>query len=217
MKLLLVRHGETNANLQMRWSGYNDIKSTFLTERGKEQAKQLCSWLKKSALFPTHIYSSPQIRSKDTCNIATNFYNLPIRLTNDLRETNPGIFEGLTWEEIEKKYPDKSSAFVNSRNWTLITKSENDEERLERGKKIFNFLLSNHSNKDTVFIFSHGGIMRQIIAAILETKKLWNLSPKNTSLFEFSFDKENWDEKSNIFNPLKWQILKFNDTPHLSD
>ena len=99
----------------------------------------------------------------------------------------------------------------------IITKSENDEERLERGKKIFNFLLSNHSNKDTVFIFSHGGIMRQIIAAILETKKLWNLSPKNTSLFEFSFDKENWDEKSNIFNPLKWQILKFNDTPHLSD
>ena len=71
MKLLLVRHGETNANLQMRWSGYNDIRSTFLTERGKEQAKQLCSWLKKSELFPTHIYSSPQIRSKETCNIAT--------------------------------------------------------------------------------------------------------------------------------------------------
>lgn len=217
MKLLLIRHGETNANLQMRWSGYNDLISTNLTETGIKQAEKLSTWFQINKIKPTHIYSSPQIRSRSTCIISTNFLGLPIRILSDLRETNAGIFEGLTWQEIEDKYPKEASIFVDSRDWTHIKNSENDIERLERGKRILNLLITNHSNDDSIFVFSHGGIMRQIIASILETKKLWNMSPKNTSLFEFSFDKDNWNTESNIiFSPLKWKILQFNDTPHLN-
>ena len=218
MNLLLIRHGETNANLEMKWSGYNDLPFTNLTTNGKEQARKLCAWFQKNNIHPTRIYSSPQVRARETCLIATSPWNLPIHLSNDLRETNPGIFEGLSWKEIEKKYPNQSAAFLNSRDWDYVDGSESDLNRLKRGKKFINFLINTHSNHDTIFIFSHGGMIKQLIAAILETKKIWNVSPKNTSLFEFIFDKDNWYKESNIiYHPLKWKILKFNDTPHLNN
>ena len=130
MKLLLIRHGETNAKLQMRWSGYNDLVSTNLTAAGINQAEKLSTWFQINKIKPTHIYSSPQIRSRTTCSISTNFLGLPIRILSDLRETNAGIFEGLTWQEIEDKYPKEASIFVDSRNWTHIKNSENDIELL---------------------------------------------------------------------------------------
>ena len=216
MRILLIRHGETNANLEMKWSGYNDLNSTNLTENGKFQADQLCNWFKKTDYIPTYIYSSPQIRAKETCLIATRLWNLPVHLMDNLRETNPGVFEGLSWEEIKKQYPSEASVFSDSRDWDCIPEAESNLNRLKRSKEILHFLINKHSDDDTIFIFSHGGIIRQLIASILETKKIWNMSPKNTSLFEFIIDKNNWQKDSNIiFNPLKWQILKFNETPHL--
>ena len=41
MRLILIRHGETKANLVMRWSGSKDLEITDLTAKGKSQAKKL--------------------------------------------------------------------------------------------------------------------------------------------------------------------------------
>ena len=46
MRLILIRHGETHANLAMRWSGSKDLEITDLTENGKDQAKKLGLWFR---------------------------------------------------------------------------------------------------------------------------------------------------------------------------
>ena len=60
MRLILIRHGETKANLVMRWSGSKDLEITNLTAEGKSQAKKLGLWFKQENFVPTQVYVSPQ-------------------------------------------------------------------------------------------------------------------------------------------------------------
>ena len=70
MRLILIRHGETHANLAMRWSGSKDLDITDLTENGKDQAKKLGLWFRDKSFEPTHAYHSPQRRAKNTADLA---------------------------------------------------------------------------------------------------------------------------------------------------
>ena len=168
MKLLLVRHGETHANLANRWSGSKDLDITNLTDSGREQAIKLGRWFKERRFTPTHVYSSPQQRAKDTCELAGGHWGLQ------------------------------------------------EEARRERGAKVLRVIIANHTNDDTIVMFAHAGIIQQIVCAILESPRLWGLAAKNTALYEFSIDVDNWYETSRtLFNPTAWRIIRFNEQPHL--
>ena len=217
MRLILIRHGETTANLEMRWSGSKDLDITNLTIQGKRQAEQLGRWFKDRRFHPTHVYSSPQIRAKDTANLAGGHWGLPIIELNDLREPSAGIFEGKTWPEIEKDHPDQAHLFRDSRDWSHIPGSEQEGDRRRRGKDVLSLALKKHSNQDIVIMFAHAGIIQHIIAAVLQSPKLWSIPMKNTAVFEFSIDTNSWDEESRVqLNPTLWEITRFNEQPHLS-
>jgi len=217
LRLILIRHGETTANLEMRWSGSKDLDITNLTLQGKRQAEQLGRWFKDRRFQPTNVYSSPQIRAKATANLAGGHWGLPIVELNDLRETGAGIFEGKTWSEIEEEYPSQADLFRDSRDWSHIPGAEQEDGRRRRGKDILLSALKNHNNMDIVVMFAHQGIIQQIIAAILQSPKLWSIPMKNTAVFEFSIDTEFWEEESRVrLNPTLWKITRFNEQPHLT-
>ena len=217
MRLILIRHGETTANLEMRWSGSKDLDITNLTQQGKKQAEQLGRWFKDRRFQPTHIYSSPQVRAKDTANLAGGHWGLPIVEISDLKETGAGIFEGKTWPEIETDYPNEAESFRDSRDWVHIPGAEQEDDRRRRGKDVLLSALKNHLNTDIVVMFAHAGIIQHIIAAILQSPKLWSIPMKNTSIFEFSIDTKSWNEESRVqLNPTLWKITRFNEQPHLA-
>ena len=95
MRLILIRHGETKANLVMRWSGSKDLEITNLTAEGKSQAKKLGLWFKQENFVPTQVYVSPQKRAQDTATLAGGHWNLSFTTLEDLRETGAGIFLSL--------------------------------------------------------------------------------------------------------------------------
>jgi len=135
----------------------------------------------------------------------------------DLRETGAGIFEGMTWSEIEQAHPEEADLFRHSRDWSHIKESEPDEDRRRRGARVLRFAIDNHTNVDSIVMFAHAGIIQQIVCAILESPRLWGLAAKNTAIYEFSIDISRWDDVSQVrFNPTAWRILRFNEQPHLS-
>ncbi len=218
MKLLLVRHGETFANDAQRWSGSQDLEITNLTENGKNQAKKLGSWFKDTNYIPTHIYVSPQKRALDTYNLAGNHWNIEPNIIDELKETSAGNFEGHTWEEIEQLFPQEADGFRFSRNWDVVNGAETESERRSRGKNVLNIALNHQNNTDIVIMFCHASIIGNIIAAILETPKLWGIRTKNTAIFEFELDPQQWNDMSRTKNnPTLWRILRFNETPHLEN
>ena len=217
MRLILIRHGETKANLVMRWSGSQDLEITNLTAEGKSQAKKLGLWFKQENFVPTQVYVSPQKRAQDTATLAGGHWNLSFTTLEDLRETGAGIFEGHTWEEIESKYPEQANNFKDSRDWSFVDESEQEIDRRNRGNRVLKFALDHHGNEDVVVMFCHAGIIQHTVSCIFESPKLWGIGTKNTAIFEFQLDIHKWSDSSRErFNPTSWRIIRFNEQPHLA-
>ena len=95
--IYLVRHAESLGNIEKRLTGRVDYK---LTDRGKNQVIKLTDRL-KDVDFDV-IYSSPMIRAVDTIKPLAELHNLNINVEDRLSEMYFGIYDGYTWEEVNK-------------------------------------------------------------------------------------------------------------------
>jgi len=101
MILYVTRHGETDYNVQKRYTGSTDIP---LNANGLQQAKKLADSL--SAVEFDMIISSPLLRAKQTAEVIHKLYNVPLVFINEFAEINIGVYEGLTREQAQAQYPD---------------------------------------------------------------------------------------------------------------
>jgi alpha-ribazole phosphatase len=95
VRLILIRHGETDANLQRRYSGHLDVP---LNTRGQHQAKALADRLHPRPI--DCIYSSDLIRARQTAEILGKATSIGVRLDPRLREIHLGEWEGSRFEDI---------------------------------------------------------------------------------------------------------------------
>lgn len=103
MKLFVVRHGETEYNVQGRYAGSTDVS---LNARGFGQAERLAEELRlESQSFDT-VAASPMLRARQTAEIICNKLNLPMIICENFSERNVGVYEGLTRREAAERYPD---------------------------------------------------------------------------------------------------------------
>ncbi|MDE3090678.1 MAG: histidine phosphatase family protein, partial [Chloroflexota bacterium] len=101
MRLLLIRHGETDWNNEGRIQGHTD---TPLNARGFEQAKRLAARLACEKLDA--IYTSPLARARATADLIAQEHGVAAMLDDRLKEKYLGELEGLTSGEFELRYPD---------------------------------------------------------------------------------------------------------------
>jgi broad specificity phosphatase PhoE len=149
-KLIVVRHGETNYNVEGRYTGSTDIE---LNDKGYEQARILAEKLKDISI--DIVISSTLKRAKETARIISNEIKLPVIEMNELVEKCVGIYEGLTREEAKNKYP---------LMWE--TNSPEGAETLEavekRVHKALHTILNNYSEDENVLVVTHGYISKVI-------------------------------------------------------
>ncbi len=162
MKILLVRHGESEHNARM-----TDDEDSPLTKRGKRQAEYLGKSLKKQKIDIKYIYCSNLKRSKQTAEIISKIINVPIK-------ENFGELD-----EYRSKYlRRKLSASFNSR----VRKLKRFLKEIEKEKD---------KNK-TVLIVAHGITNRIIIGHLMRLplrKQLLSLNQHNTGLSVLEWNK----------------------------
>ena len=91
IRILLIRHGETDWNRNGRFQGRSDLP---LNQKGKDQAHALALALKDEPL--TAIYSSPLTRARETARVIRDFHpSIPLIEEEGLVEMNLGEFEGM--------------------------------------------------------------------------------------------------------------------------
>lgn len=100
MRLLLIRHGETPWNRERRVQGCRS--DTELGQRGREQAEKIALVLRKHRVDA--IYSSPLKRAVDTAKAIAQACGLEVKVASELREIDAGELEGLSQEELRKRY-----------------------------------------------------------------------------------------------------------------
>lgn len=139
-----------------------------------------------------------------------------IHYCDDLKEFQNGVFQGLTWLEAQKRYPQLCHTLETSRDWIQIPEAESLQSGRLRARRFIQHVLRHHANGDIVWIISHEWLMQHLIGELLGCDRTWGLFIPNTSVFEFWLDRRQWlTLGKNRWNSALWQIRQFNDTRHL--
>ena len=140
VRVILVRHGETEWNRLRRIQGSNS--NIPLNETGKQQAESLALRLKSEPIKA--IYSSPLQRSLDTAQAIARYHQLEVHLEPDLREFNLGELEGTKIEHLGKSY--REILITNSQGELLprVPGGESLREVQQRAWSAVQRLVSQH-------------------------------------------------------------------------
>jgi broad specificity phosphatase PhoE len=166
-RLIFVRHGETAYNAENRLQGQLD---TPLNQRGREQARAVGGTLRSlmgceiDKLEAAHaFFASPLERTRETMDIARDAMGLaPGRYHLDavLKELSFGVWEGLTWSEIEVKDP-KGLRARRKDVWAFVPESGESYAMLADRLRPWLDGLNEHA-----FVISHGGVARVLMTLI---------------------------------------------------
>lgn len=149
-KLIVVRHGETEFNVEGRYTGRVDVS---LNKKGLEQAKITAAKLKDMSI--DIIISSTLKRAKETAEIISRELQVPIIEMEEFVEKYVGVYEGLTREEAKAKYPHMWEANSPKGAETL-------EEVKERVHKALNRIQCKYLHNKNVLLVTHGYVSKVI-------------------------------------------------------
>jgi probable phosphoglycerate mutase len=147
--LILVRHGETDWNLERRWQGHAD---PGLNDTGRRQAVELAARFASTSVDA--LYSSDLARARETADVIGESLGLPVSLDPRLREVDVGEWSGLTTAEIELRHPDGLER--RRRGGTGWTNGESYEAMGERVLEALRAIASSHP-AGRVVVVTHGG------------------------------------------------------------
>ncbi len=157
MRIYLVRHGETDWNLEMRIQGQTDIP---LNASGMDQAKE-CAMFFRDNTFD-YVYSSALKRAIKTAEIIADG-KLPVKTYPELNERSFGTWETHLWSEIHQQNTGLRE------QWKLIGKhyqppqGESILEMATRVTRRFIEVVDQHSVNDSILIIAHGGPIKAMI------------------------------------------------------
>jgi broad specificity phosphatase PhoE len=171
----LVRHGETDHNVEGRWQGHLDVA---LNQEGLEQAKKLSDYL-----ADTHfdvVYSSDLQRAADTARIVLGKRTQAIHFEPRLREIHLGVFQGLTREQIASKYPAELTQWDTNPAY-VVADGESRLQLQERSFAAWSEITQKHADQ-TILMVSHGGTLRLMLQRVLQVENPHKLRFANTSV-----------------------------------
>jgi broad specificity phosphatase PhoE len=199
LHLILVRHGETEWNVQRRYQGQSDVQ---LSELGRRQA--VCVAERLAGQKIDVVYASDLKRAWETAQIIAERSGLGVSSEPRLRELKFGILEGLTFDEAQEKHPEMINAWLDDFNNT----PEGAETIALFNARIISLLddLKGKHDEQVLLLVGHGGSLSEILRVVLglSPEKRWYLEMENASLSEVSIAEE--------YVALK----RLNDTCHLA-
>ena len=104
MKLILLRHGQSQWNLENRFTGWKDVN---LTDQGIQEAKFAANQINQEGIHISSIYTSKLLRAIRTAKIVCNEINFPLESIHydwRLNERHYGALQGLNKSETAVKY-----------------------------------------------------------------------------------------------------------------
>ncbi|MDB5761872.1 MAG: histidine phosphatase family protein [Herminiimonas sp.] len=202
-EIILVRHGETDWNVEKRLQGHLDIA---LNAEGERQAAALGQAL--SAEPVDAIFASDLQRAMQTAQAIAAPRAMAIHIEPALRERCYGAFEGLLYGDIGKRYPDAYAAWrahdVDARFPAGRHQAETLREFFERAMGVITRLANAYGNRKIVVV-THGGVLECVYRA---AKAIGFLPARDFDIFNASINRIVW-------NGAAMQILQWGDIAHL--
>lgn len=165
VKLIVFRHGETDANKQGICQSVNDDNKFGLNLNGIRQAEDLRDKLSGKNLGL--IISSPYQRALKTAEIVASANNINIITHEDLREMHTGNVEGMTYDEFYNEYQTIFGPIedINHPEFftTKVPGGESRQEIILRWNNVLDYIKENFQSDETIGIATHYGILKAIL------------------------------------------------------
>ncbi|GAA5118822.1 histidine phosphatase family protein [Pseudonocardia adelaidensis] len=163
-RLVLMRHGQTDYNVNGRMQGHLD---SMLTETGVEQASAAAPEIAR--LTPDRLISSDLRRAVDTADLVAAACGRPVKLDARLRETHLGEWQGRTVAEIEDGWPGAIAAWRSDPGWAPPG-GESRIEVVRRSLPVVEELDDEYGSsgpETTVVLVAHGGLIAGLVCGLL--------------------------------------------------
>jgi phosphoserine phosphatase len=163
LRVLLVRHGETDWNVENRFQGQKDVP---LNHNGIKQAQRVRDFLADVPIDCA--FSSSLSRAKQTAEIIIDAQGLSLNIDDRFKEVNHGDWEGLIKADVEQLYPKQFALWKNQPSLCLKPNGETLEEVRERVITAWERLIEGcmTTNTKTVLVVAHQVINQVILCHI---------------------------------------------------
>jgi 2,3-bisphosphoglycerate-dependent phosphoglycerate mutase len=176
-RILAIRHGETAWNVDGRIQGQLDIP---LNAMGQWQVHRLALALAGEGVAA--LYSSDLLRAVETAQAVARGSGLSVHTDQGLRERGFGVFEGLSYDEVNHRWPVESERWRQRDPEFAPPSGETLTQFFERSVATVSRLAQQHAGQ-TIAVVSHGGVMDCLYRAAchlaLNASRTWGLGNAN--------------------------------------
>ncbi|MDW7739373.1 MAG: histidine phosphatase family protein [Bacillota bacterium] len=200
MELYLVRHGETESNLERRYQGWTESP---LSDNGIRQAEQTGFFLAGEGI--ELLYCSDLKRAVNTAKVIGSSCGVQPEISPLLREINFGKWEGLTFNEIEAAWGKDISLWLDDPFRRSAPEGETLGQVCSRMYTFLENLDSTIPEGARIAAVSHGGSIRALLFRVLnlDNASFWDIKIDNASVS--LIQKENG----------RFKVAYYNRTQHL--
>ena len=179
VRLLLVRHGETEWNRQGRFQGQIDIP---LNDNGRLQAQKASEFLLNVAI--DFAVSSSMARPKETAEIILQQHpHIELGLEDGLREISHGLWEGKFEKEIEQEFPGELERWRTIPQFVQMPEGENLQQVCDRSVATWQSIVQTALNEQRQIglIVAHDATNKTLLCHILglSGENFWNFRQGN--------------------------------------
>ena len=204
--LILIRHGETAWNRELRFQGHADVP---LNNIGHEQARRLGLRLAGETVVQ-HILSSDLMRAQQTAAPAASQLSLPVVTSAGLREQFFGVVEGMRSDEIQSLHPRAWEEWLEFREDHAMPEGETAREFHTRIIAALGSIAAAHKGQYLIVV-THGGVLDMV----WRTARGLSLSgPRQSDIPNAGFNRIRIADAA---RPDDIEIVEWADTRHLAD
>ena len=194
MKLLVIRHGESEADLLDVHEGRADFA---LTERGHRQAEAMANCVADNYDI-SKIYASTLTRAKQTAQHLSDKTGISIVFDENLMEFNNGLLAGLPRAVVREKYPEVPDLPIDK----AVYGQESQVEFRQRAENALSRIMNEAENDETIAVVSHGGMINQLYRSFFNMPvdciyffntadtgiHIWSLTDKERRVIKANYD-----------------------------
>ena len=196
-KVLFIRHGQTDFNLERRLQGAMPVT---LNDCGRSQSQALAHYLKTVPIDA--IYSSPRSRALETAQIIGDIVQKTVQEDERLAEINFGEFEGHTFAEVEARFPEAYRKWESGYRTYRVPGGESRVDVQLRMQAAWDDIVSGKALQ-TVAIVGHSSAIMILLKSMFA--RMPDLPMKNTSITTLVRYED------------IWELQAFAEAPHLEE
>ncbi len=163
-KITFICNGSTIYSEDDRFTDSEDYPP--LNDAGQEEIEKICDFLKRRGIKNNKIYASPALRSTQSASMISKLFKQDFEIVEDLHPRKCGDFNGLTFEQVDEKFPDALDKLINSPETAVPDNAESVTAFINRINDSLNRIIEENIG-NRIIIVTHKDIIKAAIVSAL--------------------------------------------------